>query len=76
MSSQIKETTELRIRKAFSFFWIFISDGTFFKSSKFIGNINIEEQKYYIRYLDFDDGWSYQYFWGKWYTEWKFIKII
>lgn len=65
-----------RTRKVYSFLPIIISGGEFVWTGKWFEYVTIEEQKYKVRHLEFDDGWSYQSYWGKWSTDWEFVKII
>jgi hypothetical protein len=50
--------------------------GDFHWTGKWFKFITIEEKKVKNRYLEFDDGWSYQNYWGKWKTSWVMVKIV
>lgn len=68
---EIVKTTITRERKLFSIFPIW-------KNSKFrwLKNTVVLERKYYSRRLEFDDGWSYQYYWSDWKVEWRIEEIL
>jgi hypothetical protein len=75
---QIKKLSKYRKRNKFSLFPFIVVNGfdsDFIWTGKWFKKIKITEQKIKERYLDFDDGWSYKYFWTKWKTKWKFLKI-
>lgn len=68
-----------RNRKVFSLFGFIIVNGEtndFIWTGKFFKFVSILEQKNRVRYSEFDDGWTYREYWGKWRTEWVFKKII
>lgn len=73
---QIIRLNEFRTRKVFSIFpFTFIGD-SLVKTNVWFKYITVEEEKIKVRYKDFDDGWSYCYYWQEWQEEWKFIKMI
>lgn len=49
---------------------IIVWTGVWFKK------VTVEEEQYMERYLKFDDGWSYQFYWGGWKTRWEFVRIV
>ncbi len=65
-----------RIRKKLSILPFFFTNDTLVWTGKWFKTIEIEEEMYQERYLEFDDGWSYQFYWGKWKTRWEFIRIV
>jgi len=76
---EIEKVNRYRIRLVFSLFPFIIING--FKSDfhwigKWFKYITIREQlvKYRIKY--FDDGWTYQYYWGGWKEKWQLIEIV
>lgn len=50
--------------------------GDFHWTGKWFQYITVKQQKVKDRYLEFDDGWDYQHYWGKWKTSWVFTKIM
>ena len=75
---QIEKFNKYRTRKIFSIFPFIIVNGfdnDFVWTGKWFKFVYIVEQKVRERYSYFDDGWSYQNFWGKWNENYKFIKI-
>ena len=74
-----KYTGEFRVRKVLSILPFIIingEDSDFHWTGKWFKYVTIQEQKVKDRYLEFDDGWSYQHYWGKWKTSWVFTKIM
>ena len=74
-----KFTNELRERKVLSILpFIIVSGETsdFHYTGKWFKYVTIQEQKVKDRYLEFDDGWSYQHYWGSWKTGWVLTKLI
>jgi hypothetical protein len=74
-----KYTGELRVRKILSILPFIIvngEDSDFHWTGKWFKYVTIQEQKVKDRYLEFDDGWNYQHYWGKWDINWVFTKII
>lgn len=75
---QIEKINEYRVRKVLSLFPFILVNG-YGNGWKWTGKwfkfIEITEQKIKERYLEFDDGWSYQEYWTKWEENWIFIKI-
>lgn len=45
-------------------------------TGKWFKYVNIKERKIRHRFAKFDDGWTYCFYWSKWYDEWYFIKIL
>ena len=75
---QIERIEEYRHRKVFSFFSFIVVYGVeieFIWTGKWFKWINITEQKIKERWLKFDDGWSYEFYWSKWKDKWKFLKL-
>lgn len=80
---QIEKIEEFRTRKVFSLFPFIIVNlfedspaTTFLWTGKWLKFVEIQEQKARERYLEFDDGWSYQFYWTRWKERYKFIKLI
>ena len=74
-----KYMDEFRERKVLSILPFIIVNGEgsdFHWTGKWFKYITIQEQKVEDRYLEFDDGWSYQHYWGRWRTSWTLIKIL
>jgi hypothetical protein len=74
-----KYTDEFRERKVLSILPFIVVSGEgsdFHWTGKWFKYITIQEQKVEDRYLEFDDGWSYQHYWGRWRTSWTLIKIL
>ena len=74
-----KYMDEFRERKVLSILpFIIVSGegGDFHWTGKWFKYVKIREQKVEDRYLEFDDGWSYQHYWGRWRTSWTLIKIL
>lgn len=71
---QTEKLDEFRERKVFSPFLFIIVDGDFIYTGKIMKHVQIKEQKYKIRFLYFDEGWFYRFYWGKWKEKWSFIK--
>ena len=76
---QMIVTNKVRTRNVFSILPFIIvngMNGDFHWTGKWFKFITIEEKKVKNRYLEFDDGWSYQHYWGKWKTSWVMVKIV
>lgn len=76
---QMIVTNIVRRRKVFSVLPFIIVNGMtgdFHWTGKWFKFVTIEEKKVKNRYLEFDDGWSYQNYWGKWKTSWVMVKIV
>jgi len=76
---QIERIEEYRERKKLSVLPFIIVDGftsDFIWTGKWFKYVTIKEQRIKERYLEFDDGWSYTHYWGKWKYGWKFLKLI
>jgi len=76
---QFECLNETRRKKVFSFFPFIVKDGLksdFHWTGKWFKWVEIEETKYKERYLFFDDGWTYQHYWGQWREIWFLTKII
>ena len=69
-------TDEYRNRKSFSFFYLTICDNIFTINSKFFGIIKTKQQKIFDRFEYFDDGWTYQNYWGKWKQKWICVELL
>lgn len=77
-SYQIEKLGEFRTRRKFSFFPFIIVNGYesgYAWTGKWFTFVEITEEKVKERYLEFDDGWSYQSYWTGWQEAYKFIKI-
>lgn len=66
-----KVTDVTRIREIFAWrpWWV----GNKFRWLK---KIKIEERLRFVRYSEFDDGWSYQHYWKSWIMDWNAEYII
>ena len=42
----------------------------------FMKKVKVIERLYLNRWRQFDDGWSYSFYWGPWKEEWKYEKIL
>ncbi len=74
-----KYSEEYRERKVLSILpFIVVSGekGDFHWTGKWFKFVTVKEQKVKDRYLEFDDGWSYQHYWGRWQTGWTLIEIL
>jgi hypothetical protein len=70
---------EFRKRKKFSLFLFVIVNGVvgnFIWTGKWFKFITVLEQKIKDRYLDFDSGLTFQYYWKPWKENWVYIKIV
>lgn len=76
-TSKSMRTGEFRIRSVFTLFGLtFSADGLFIWTSKWFGFIKIREEKVLIHYSEFDSGWTYQNYWGKLNTIWRFVEKV
>jgi len=76
-TSWTKLTNEFRYKNIFSLFCLSISGGEFILTNKFFGLVRVQQQLTLVRYMEFDDGWTYQNYWGsKEHRVWKHIKIM
>lgn len=66
---------ETRRRKVYSIGLTITSDVIVW-TGKWFKFVEIEEEKHKVRYRYFDDGWTYQHYWGNWKEEWNFKKLI
>jgi hypothetical protein len=73
---QIKRTGEFRVRKKFSFFPFIIVNSLPIWTNKWFQYVEIREEKILERFMDFNDGWSYQMYWKPWEQNWEFIALI
>lgn len=62
----------VREREVTSLFGFIIVDGVFISTGKWFTDVTIVEQKYKIRYKQFD---SVYWHWGDWEFGWEFIEI-
>lgn len=77
-SYQIEKIEKYRTRKVLSIFpFITISgfDCDYHWTGKWFKYVEIIEQKTKERYLQYDDGYTYQHYWSKWKFSWKFISL-
>lgn len=73
---QQESLKKYRNKKVFSLFgFIITSDLDIVRTGKYFKYVEIVEEKVKVRYLDFDDGWTYKFFWTKWKEKWIFNKI-
>lgn len=68
---EISETDKTIIREKFAIIPIFFKNKYYW-----LKKVRIRYKLYFSRKLEFDDGWSYQFFWTKWKPEWEIIDII
>lgn len=61
---QVTKTDETRVRKTFTLFPIWLNRFSWFQT------IEIFERKYITRQLEFNDGFTYQFYWSKPKDEW------
>jgi len=74
-----KFTNKFRERKVLSILpFIVVSGlkGDFHWTGKWFKYATILEEKVKDRYLEFDDGWSYCHYWGRWRTSWVMLKFV
>jgi len=72
---QQESLKKYRNKKVFSLFGFIITNGVIIRTGKYFKYVEIIEEKVKVRYLDFDDGWTYKFFWTKWEEKWIFNKI-
>lgn len=46
------------------------------KKFRWLKKITIKESLRFVRFSDFDSGWTYQNFWKPWKMDWEVIEII
>lgn len=74
-----KYSDKFRVKKVLSILPFIVVDGEksdFHWTGKWFKYVTIQQQKVKDRYLEFDDGWSYTHYWGRWRTRWIFIKFV
>jgi hypothetical protein len=66
-----KITNTERVREIFAYrpWWVG-------KKFRWLTKIKIRERLTICRYTYFDDGWTYQNYWGPWKAEWEAIEIL
>jgi len=71
-------TGDVRVKKRFTLFGITATAQTFEINGKWkwFGLVEVRERKRLVQYSYFDDGWSYQNYWGKTKEEWEFLEFI
>lgn len=69
--AQWKYTNVFRTRKVFAWRPYWIGD-----KFRWLKSIYIKEQFIFFRCLEFDDGWTYRYYWGKWSSYWEGVEIL
>lgn len=78
MEFEKQHLTEFKIREVWTLFGLFTSDNCVFFKYDFFSflpkKVEIKETQYRIRYLFFDDGWSYKHYWTAWDYRYKFNK--
>ena len=75
--SWTKFTDRFRYKNVFSLFCLSISGGEFIVTDKLFGYVRVQQQLTLVRYSEFDDGWTYQDYWGsKEHRVWKHIKFM
>jgi len=76
---QLEKLNEYRTRKVLSLFSFIVVNGyelDLIETGKWFSYVTIKEEKVRERYLQFDDGWTYQHYWSEWIENWKFVEII
>ena len=76
-------TEETRVRKVLSLFPFIVVNHSFTDkklsdfvwTSKWFKFVEVTERKTTVRFQQFDDGWSYQFYWGPWKDRWVFVKL-
>lgn len=68
---EVKKTNITREREFFAFFPIWINS-----NFRWLKRITVLERKFYSRRKEFDDGWSYQFYWTNWKEEWRIEQIL
>jgi hypothetical protein len=68
---QVYETDVERVRSIFAWrpWWV----GNKFR---FLKRFELRQRLEFVRYSDFDSGWSFQYYWKKWNKRWEDIEIL
>jgi len=76
---QEKETGEVRERVFFAWYPVYLGlpDLIPLPGCKFtwLRKVKITEKQVMFRGTEFDDGWSYQFYWGKWKEKWVIIRL-
>lgn len=69
---------EFREKKVFSFLFMTFPDfhGNLIFTNKLFGFVKVQQQKYKWRMLQFDDGYTFNYFWGDWKYSWRYTKTL
>lgn len=75
MKHQIISLNKIRRRKVFSI-GIIVTADTIEWTGKWFKFVEIEEEQFKQRFEKFDDGWSYNFYWGSWEKTWKFKKLV
>ena len=68
---EVRKTNITRERNLFAILPIYINS-----KFRWLRQVTILERKYYSRRKEFDDGWSYQFYWTEWEEEWRNEHII
>jgi hypothetical protein len=79
MKSERKKYQIYRERKVLSLLGFIVINGEtndFVWTGKFFTLVTIREQKHRVRYTEYDSGWSYQEYWGKWQTQWVYKRVL
>jgi hypothetical protein len=71
-----KITDVFREKTIFSFLFLSISGPIFIKTNKLFGKVKVRQQLNLVRYSKFDDGWTYQKYWGNESKSWEHVEII
>jgi hypothetical protein len=68
---QVKVTDVTKEREIFAWrpWWIG-------KKFRWLKTITVKERLEFVRYSDFDDGWTYKNFWKPWQMNWDVIEIL
>ncbi len=68
---EVRKTNKTKERDFFTILPIYVG-GKF----RWLKRIKVLERKYYSRRKEFDDGWSYGFYWTEWKEEWRIEQII
>lgn len=75
MEKQVEKTDEYRIVKTYSFLGFAVANYTIYYTGKIFAKTIIRFRKVRTRYSEFDDGWSYQFYWSKWIESWELVDV-
>jgi len=55
----------------FSFLFFTFLSGEIIRTNEFCSFVKIRQEKIKYRWLRFDDGWSYMFYWAGWLYKWR-----